>query len=131
MSDSSEYAATHIVDAAITVHSVIGRGLLESAYVACLALELRARGLNVRSQVPLPIIYGGQQIDVAYRIDLLVEDTVIVEAKAVARLLPVHEAQLLSYLRLSDKRIGFLLNFHVSRMRDGIKRMVNGWSTTD
>ena len=131
MSDSSEYAATHIVDAAITVHSVIGPGLLESAYVACLALELRARGLNVRSQVPLPIIYGGQQIDVAYRIDLLVEDTVIVEAKAVARLLPVHEAQLLSYLRLSDKRIGFLLNFHVSRMRDGIKRMVNGWSTTD
>lgn len=127
MSDSSEYAATHIVDAAITVHSVIGPGLLESAYVACLALELRTRGLNVRSQVPLPIIYGGQQIDVAYRIDLLVEDTVIVEAKAVARLLPVHEAQLLSYLRLSDKRIGFLLNFHVSRMRDGIKRMVNGW----
>jgi GxxExxY protein len=131
MSDSSEFAATHIVDAAMMVHSAIGPGLLESAYNACLAEELRRRGLDVRSQVPLPITYRGQRIDVAYRIDLLVEDAVIVELKAVAKLLPVHEAQLLSYLRLSNKRIGFLLNFHVPRMRDGIKRMVNGWAPTD
>jgi GxxExxY protein len=131
MSDSSEFAATHIVDAAIMVHTVIGPGLLESAYNACLVHELRSRGLDVRPQVPLPINYRGQQIDVAYRIDLLVEDAVIVESKAVAKLLPVHDAQLLSYLRLSNKRIGFLLNFHVPRMRDGIKRMVNGWPTTD
>jgi GxxExxY protein len=115
-----------IVDAAMKVHSVLGPGLLESTYTACLAFELRQRGLHVMTQVPLPIIYGGHRIDLAYRLDLLVAGTVVVETKAVADLHPVHSAQLLSYLKLSGVKVGLLLNFNVSRMRDGVRRMVNG-----
>jgi len=100
--------------------------LLESAYQACLAYELSSRGLKIQAQVPLPIKYRGVCVDAAYRIDLLVEDLVVVELKAIERLLPIHEAQLLSYLKLSDKRLGLLINFHVLRLKDGYKRIVNG-----
>jgi GxxExxY protein len=114
-----------IVDSAIQVHSAIGPGLLESAYETCLAYELRDRGLLVRTQVLLPIMCKAIKMNVAYRIDLRVEESVIVELKTVSKLLPIHEAQLLTYLRLSRRRLGLLLNFHVPLMREGIKRMVN------
>ena len=114
-----------VVGAAIVVHSALGPGLLESAYEACLAHELRKRGLRVRVQVPLPIVYDGVRIDLGYRIDLLVDDAVVVELKAVTRLHPIHEAQLLSYLKLSGHRVGLLINFHSLHLRDGIRRMVN------
>jgi GxxExxY protein len=115
-----------ILDAAIAVHSEIGQGLLESAYEACLAYELRSRGLNLQLQVPLPIIYRSVTIDAAYRLDMLVESLVIVEIKAVERRLPIHEAQLLSYLKLSNKKLGLLINFHTLRLKEGYKRIVNG-----
>src|ERR1051325_3041408 len=114
-----------IVDAAIRVHSTLGPGLLESAYEACLAYELRKRRLRVLVQHPLPVIYDDVRLDVGYRMDLLVEDAVVVDLKAVTKVLPVHEAQLLSYLKLSDRRVGLLINFHVLPLGDGIKRMVN------
>jgi GxxExxY protein len=115
-----------ILDAAIAVHTALGPGLLESAYQACLAYELTSRGLRVQTQVPLPIKYRGVCVDAAYRIDLIVEDLVVIEIKAVERLAAIHEAQLLSYLKLSDKRLGLLINFHVLRLKDGYKRIVNG-----
>jgi len=114
-----------IVDGALKVHSALGPGLLESAYEACLAYELRRRGYGVRVQVPLPVKYEGIRIDVGYRIDLLIEEQVVVELKSVRRLLPVHDAQLLSYLKLSGFRVGLLINFHVEHLKDGIRRMVN------
>ena len=114
-----------IVDAAIRVHRALGPGLLESAYKACLAYELRKRGLSVRTEVPVPLVYDGVELDLAYRIDMLVEESVIVETKAVSKTLPIHQAQLLSQLKLSDRRVGLLINFHVARLRDGITRMVN------
>lgn len=113
-----------IVDAAMKVHTVLGPGLLESAYHACLTHELRKCGLKVQPQVEMPVRYDGVDIDLGYRIDLLVEDAVIVELKAVEKIAPVHEAQLLSYLKLSGKRLGLLINFHVPHLRNGIKRMV-------
>lgn len=114
-----------VVNAAMKVHSALGPGLLEGAYLACLAYELRERGLSVVAQVPLPIHYQGVNIELGYRIDLLVEDTVVVELKAVARLLPIHEAQLLSYLKLGRLPVGLLINFHVLHLKDGIKRLAN------
>jgi GxxExxY protein len=114
-----------IIDAAMKVHTALGPGLLESAYEACLTHELRTRGLNVEVQKELPVEYGGVRMDVGYRIDLLVEDLVIVELKAVAALLPIHQAQLISYLKLSDRRVGLLINFNVVRLKDGIKRIAN------
>ena len=113
-----------IVRAAITVHSALGPGLLESAYRACLCHELSKRGLRSDVEVVLPLKYDGVTIDVGYRLDLLVEDAVIVELKTVRKLLPVHQAQLLSYLRLSNRRLGLLINFNVYRLLDGVKRMV-------
>ncbi len=115
-----------IVNAAMRVHSLLGPGLLESAYQACLAQELRKRGLMVETQVGFPVVYEGEKLDLGYRIDLLVENLVIVEIKCVEAIHPVHEAQLLSYLRLSGKNVGLLINFHVARLRDGIRRMVDG-----
>lgn len=109
------------------VHSALGPGLLESAYVACLAHELRRRDLRVATQVSLPIRYDGLSIDVGYRIDLLVEDGLVVELKATSSLRPVHEAQILSYLKLGDYRLGLLINFHVLRLKDGIRRFVNNY----
>lgn len=114
-----------IIEAAIKVHSKLGPGLLESAYAACLVHELRSRGLTVLVQVPLPITYDGVRIDVGYRMDLLVESAVVVELKAIAKLLPIHEAQLLSYLKLSGHALGLLINFHVLHLKEGISRMVN------
>jgi len=115
-----------IVDAAMKVHTALGPGLLENAYEACLEHELGKRGLRVKRQVLLPVVYDGVQIDLGYRLDLLVEDTVIVELKAADRIAPIHEAQLLSYLRLSGKKLGLLINFNVLHLKDGIRRMVNG-----
>jgi GxxExxY protein len=114
-----------VVDSAMRVHSALGPGLLEHAYQVCLAHDLTARGLRVRREVDMPVIYNGVRVDLAYRIDLLVEESVVVEVKAIAKLLPVHEAQLLSLLRLSDHRVGLLINFHVPRLKDGIIRRVN------
>lgn len=114
-----------IVDAALQVHYAIGPGLLESAYAACLVYELRARGLRVDTEVPLPIYYKGIRLDAGYRIDLLVEKEVIVELKSIAKLLDVHTAQILSHLRLSHRQVGLLINFNVPRLKDGLKRVVN------
>lgn len=114
-----------IIDAAMQVHTALGPGLLESAYEGCLAFELTSRGIQVQRQLALPVMYRDHRIDVGYRIDLLVAGLVIVEVKAVERIAPIHEAQLLTYLKLADKRVGLLLNFHVLRMKSGIKRMVN------
>ena len=120
-----EAAAKAIVDAAIKVHRALGPGLLESAYQKCLAYELQKRGLQVNCEVVLPVVYDDQQIDAGYRIDMLVEDCVIIENKTVDQLLPIHQAQLLTYLKLRDCRLGFLLNWNVTLMKHGIKRMVN------
>lgn len=114
-----------IIQAAIEVHRTLGPGLLESAYEACLAFELAQRGLKVEQQKPLPVVYKDVRLDCGYRLDLLVEDKVIVEIKAVDQLLPVHEAQLLSYLRLSGCKVGLLINFNVKVLRSGIRRLVN------
>ena len=114
-----------IVDAAMKVHTRLGPGLLESAYEKYLLFELHKRGLRALHEVPLPIVYETVQIDAGYRIDLLVEDLVIVELKCVEKIVPVHKAQLLSYLKLSGKKIGLLLNFHVEHLKDGITRLAN------
>ncbi len=115
-----------VVDAAMKVHSALGPGLLESAYEACLVHELRRRGHVVGVQEVLPVHYDGVRIDAGYRVDLLVDGVVIVELKAVRELLPIHEAQLLTYLKLSGVKVGLLINFNVQRLKDGIKRLVNG-----
>ena len=114
-----------IIGAAIQVHSTLGPGLLESAYEACLKYELEKQELKVSSQIVLPVIYDEMKIDLGYRLDLLVEDSVIVELKAVNKITPIHEAQLLSYLKLSGKRLGLLINFNVILLKDGIKRRMN------
>lgn len=114
-----------VVGAALRIHTALGAGLLESAYEACLLYELGKSNLRVRSQVAMPIRYEEVRLDVGFRLDLLVEERVVVEVKAVEKLLPVHIAQLLSYLKLGDYRLGYLLNFNVPHMRNGIKRVVN------
>jgi GxxExxY protein len=116
-----------VVDAAITVHRALGPGLLESAYEACLLYELRKRGLQVEVQVALPVVYESVRLEIGYRIDLLVENAVVIELKACEAIAPVHRVQLLSYLKLSNKPLGLLLNFHVALMKDGIVRMKNGY----
>jgi GxxExxY protein len=110
------------------VHSVLGPGWLESAYQACLFHELPKPGQKVLSQVDLPVIYDGEKLDLGYRVDLLVEDQAVVAIKCVEAIHPVHHAQLLSYMRLSGKSPGLLINFYVAHLRDGIKRMVDGKS---
>lgn len=117
---------SEVIGAAMKVHTALGPGLLEKAYEACLLHELRKRGFKVASQVELPVIYDGVRIDIGYRIDLLVEDLVIVELKAAEAITPVYEAQLISYLKLSGRPVGLLINFHVKHLRDGIKRFVEG-----
>jgi GxxExxY protein len=114
------------IECAMQVHSALGPGLLESSYEACLTYELRNIGYAVSPQCPVPLHYKGVCLDVGYRIDLLIEDSVVVELKAIDKLLPIHDAQLLSYLKLSGKRVGLLINFHVLHLKDGIKRMING-----
>ena len=115
-----------IIGAAVAVHRAPGPGLLESAYEACLAYELSKRGLRFERQKELPVVYHGVRLECGYRIDFLVEDEVIVELKSVDKLLPIHEAQPLSYLRLADKKVGLLINFNVKVLKDGIKRLRNG-----
>ena len=115
-----------IIGAAIEVHRALGPGLLESAYEACLAFELTGRGLKVDQQKPLPVLYCDVKLDCGYRLDLLVEGMVIVEVKAVDRLAPIHQAQLLSYLKLSGCKVGLLINFNVKVLKQGIWRVVNG-----
>ncbi|HTU24237.1 MAG TPA: GxxExxY protein [Pirellulales bacterium] len=114
-----------IVDAAMKVHSALGPGLLESAYHRCLFYELGERQLDVKFELDVPLRYGKVTLEAGYRLDLLVESQVIVEVKAVEKLLPIYEAQLLSYLKLSELRLGLLVNFNVVHLKDGIKRMVN------
>ena len=114
-----------IIGSAIAVHQELGPGLLEFAYEACLVYELLQRGLSIQQQKALPVNYRGVKVDCGYRIDLLVENNVIVELKAVERLEPIHEAQLLSYLKLSGYRVGLLINFNVKILKQGIKRLVN------
>lgn len=114
-----------IIGAAIAVHQSLGPGLLESAYESCLAFELSERSLNVERQRFFPLIYKSMRIDCAYRVDLLVEQSVVVEVKALEQLLPVHNAQLLSYLRLAKLQVGLLINFHVASLKNGIRRVVN------
>lgn len=119
-----------IVDACMRIHTALGPGLLESVYEACLRHELLKRRLKVETQVWLPVVYDGLKFDSGYKIDLLVEDLVIVELKAVERILSVHQAQLLSYLKLSRKSVGLLINFNVVHLRHGIKRMINSSSAS-
>ena len=116
-----------ILGCAMTVHSALGPGLLESTYEVCMVHEFSKAGLTVAKQVALPVRYDGIELDAGYRIDLLVEDMVILELKVVEKLLPIHTAQLLSYMKLSELKLGYLLNFNVVHMRDGIKRVVNNF----
>ena len=114
-----------IIGAAMAVHRELGPGLLESTYEACLAYELAKRGLAVEQQKELPVKYRGVKLDCGYRIDLLVEEKVIVELKAVERLQPIHIAQVLSYLKLSRCNVGLLINFNVKLLKDGIRRLIS------
>jgi GxxExxY protein len=113
-----------IIGAAIEVHRSLGPGLLETAYEECLCWELGERRIDYRRQTPVPIKYKGHALDIGYRLDIVVADLVLVELKTVERLIPIHEAQLLTYLRLTDIRVGLLLNFNTPMLRNGIKRMV-------
>jgi GxxExxY protein len=115
-----------VITAATRVHSELGPGLLESTYTACLQYELRKAGFMSNAQVGLPVVYDGVKLDVGYRIDLLVENLVIVELKSVDAIAPVHQAQIISYLKLSGRCLGLLINFNVAHLKDGIKRFVNG-----
>ena len=114
-----------IIGASIEVHKILGPGLLESAYEECLCRELSLIGLSFESQKPLPINYKGVQLDCGYRLDLVVENCVIVELKSVETLLPIHQAQLLTYLKLTGLKLGLLINFNVPVLKNGIKRVVN------
>ncbi len=120
-----------VIGAAIEVHRALGPGLLESAYQMCLVFELSQRGLKVEQQKPLPVVYHTVKLDCGYRLDLVVQDAVIVEIKSVDRLMPIHEAQLLSYLKLGGCKVGLLLNFNVNMLRQGIRRIVNGFVDPD
>jgi len=125
----SAQAVSHaIITAAMKVHTELGPGLLESTYQACLQFELREAGFRSEAQVGLPVVYRGAKLDLGYRMDLLVENLVIVEIKSVEGISPVHQAQVISYLKLSGKAIGLLINFNVVHLKDGIKRFVNGTS---
>ena len=124
ISAKTEQAGRDVVDAAIAVHRTLGPGLLESVYEVCLAHELEKRGHQVRRQPALPVIYETVKLEAGYRIDLIVDEVVLVEVKAVEAMAPVHEAQLLTYLRLSSRRLGFLINFNVAVLKQGLKRMV-------
>ena len=123
--DELNHISGKIIEFAINVHKELGPGMLEGAYEICLVHELVKNGFAVQRQVVLPIIYQGLKLDAGYRIDLMVEDSVIIELKAVEKLHPVHEAQLLSYLRMSDLRLGLLINFNEKLLKDGVRRVVN------
>ena len=122
--ERANLAAEIVVDSALTVHRALGPGLLESVYSVCLAHELRKRGVQVQRELPLPISYDGILLDAGLRLDMLVDDCVIVELKAVEQLLPVHHAQVLTYLKLTGHRLGLLINFNTPLIKDGIRRIV-------
>ena len=123
-----ENVTQRVIDAAMKVHSALGAGLLESTYNACLVHEFNLRHLHFQHQVRLPVVYQGITLEAGYRIDFLVENCVIVELKAVEKLLPLHTAQLITYLKLSGRRVGLLINFNVPHLRHVIKRVVNGYA---
>ena len=120
----AEAAARVAVDGAFHVHKTLGPGLLESAYEHCLAYEIARRGLSVERQVALPIVYEGEKLDAGYRLDLVIDGAVIVEVKAIDALAPIHDAQVLTYLKLSGLRIGLLMNFNVALLKQGLRRFV-------
>jgi GxxExxY protein len=122
---SENEVSSQIIGAAIEVHKHLGPGLLESSYEACLLFELRQRGLNVKSQIALPISYKGFQLEAGYRIDILVEEKVIIEIKAVDELADIHTAQILTYLKLTNLKLGLLINFNSVKLVNGLKRVVN------
>jgi len=123
---NENYLSSVIIASAIEVHKALGPGLLESAYEECLCHESSLRDINFKRQEPVPVKYKGINLDCGYRLDLLVEDLVIVELKAVEKLLPIHKMQVISYLRSTGKKLGLLLNFHEVLLKDGIVRLVNG-----
>lgn len=114
-----------VLEAAMMVHKVMGPGLLEAVYHHCLIDELRSRGIQVETMVPVPLFYRGNSLEKEYIIDLLIETEIIVELKSIEGILPVHEAQIISYLKLADKRLGFLINFNVPLLKQGFRRFVN------
>ena len=116
-----------IISGAINVHRTLGPGLLESAYEACMVFELAQAGLKVEQQKPLPIVYREVKLECGYRLDLMIENEVIIEIKSIEKLMPIHQAQLLSYLKLSECKVGLLINFNVKVLKDGIKRVVNNF----
>lgn len=124
MDAAAEAVARQVVDAGLKVHSALGPGLLESVYEQCLAHELERRGHEVRRQLMLPVVYEGLTLELGYRLDIFVDDAVIVEVKSVEALSRLHEAQLLTYLRLSNRRLGLLMNFNVELFKQGIRRLV-------
>lgn len=124
LSDHTESLAAQIVDAAVKVHKALGLGLLESVYEICLCHELSLRGIAFQRQVELPVCYEGIRLEAGFRIDILVDSCLVVELKTVDALSPLHEAQLLTYLKLSNNRLGLLLNFNVPIMKQGIKRLI-------
>ena len=124
LSHREEELATAIVDAAYKVHSTLGPGLIEPIYEVCFCHELKKHGLSFQRQMAVPIMYDNLKLDAALRLDVLVENLIICELKAVEEVIPLFEAQLLSYMKLLNKRLGFLINFHVPMIKDGIKRMI-------
>ena len=118
--------AKHIVDAALKIHKRFGPGLIESVYEAVLAAELERRGLRVKRQRSIPVVYEDVRLDIGFRADLIVEDKVIIEIKSIEAIAPVHYKQVLTYLKIADKRLGLLINFNVDLIKEGIKRGVNG-----
>jgi GxxExxY protein len=122
-----EKIGAKIVDAAYHVHKELGPGLLESVYEYCLIEELKSRNLTVASQIKLPVIYKGKQLDKEFVMDILVENEIVIELKAVEQILPVHEVQLLTYMKLADKKLGYLINFNVPLIKHGIRRKINGY----
>lgn len=121
---STEQLSSEVVDAAIKVHRTLGPGLLKSVYEICLCHELALRGIPFARQVELPVCYDGIRLEAGLRIDILVQDRLVIELKTVEKILPIHEAQLLTYLKLSQHRLGLLLNFNVPLMKNGIKRLI-------
>jgi len=125
--DQFNILSKETLDSAIAVHKEMGPGLLEAVYQHCLVKELRMREIKVDTMVPIPLVYKGHLLNKDYVIDILVEDEIIIELKSVESILPVHEAQIISYLKLADKRLGFLINFNVPLLKDGFKRFVNNF----
>ena len=125
--DELNQLSKEILAAAITVHKEMGPGLLESVYELCLLKELQLRGIYAENQVPVPLFYKGKQLNKDFRIDILVEKEIVIELKAVDILLPVHDAQIISYLKLTNKKLGFLINFNVPLVKEGFNRFVNNF----